>query len=430
MGIAINRTSFRALIIGAFVATSVLGSQVSPTWQNPNVGLTVDAVTDVHDASGSWKSPGLILREAELIISANIDPYASLVGNVLFSQQGAELHEAFVQFPLLPFNLKLKGGLMLANFGRWNRFHTHALPFISEPRIHREYAGGMMGLRGIELSWLVPIPHYLEVTASVYDLIDGHTHDFDPPDNAQYFTADRVAEMIGAVPHGGHYDYEDRHIYDESELYEIANEKLGLNLPIPNNPTVYRGLRSPEDYAYGGRITTSFEFGTELSADVGGSILYQGQWKQSSRSDQGFPDFYNKLLWGADVTFFWHPLHANQYRNLQLGFEVIGSKESYESLYPTSQIIEGFRTGGIAHIDYQHTEQWHVGGFGSLFQSNDLNNDLRIHAGGYITFVITHFQYLRLEYSRYEYPGYLDGVNRIMLQYDATIGYHTHGRQR
>ncbi|KMQ49419.1 Zinc-regulated TonB-dependent outer membrane receptor [Chitinispirillum alkaliphilum] len=429
MAIAINRTTW-GLIIGVCLVSNLFGSQVPPAWQNPDIGLTVDAVIDAHDASGSWQSPGLSLRGAELIISANIDPYAFLVGNVLFSQLGAELHEAFVEFPALPLNLKLRGGLLLANFGRWNRFHAHAMPFVTEPRIYSEYTSGMLALRGVELSWLMPFTHYIEVTASVYDLIDGHTHDTDPPDNSPDMTADKVAEMIGAVPHGGHYDYKGRHIYDESELFAIANEELGLNLPIPNNPRVYRGLNRPGNFAYGGRITTSFEFGTEVSADVGGSLLYQGLWKESLRTDEGFPQFYDKLLWGADVTFFWHPLTFNRYRNLQVGIEFIGSRENFEQLYPSRRVIEAFRTGGIFHTDYQLTQQWHIGGFGSMFQSNDQNKDTRIHAGGYVTFAITHYQYIRLEYSRYEYPGFLDGVNRVRLQYDATIGYHTHGRQR
>lgn len=424
MNTAINRLLVQGVVTGMLLSFSEGVAKPPPAWQNPDIGLTVDAIADAHDASGSWKSPGFSIRGAELIVSANIDPYASLLGNVLISQHGAELHEAFAEFPALPLNLNLKGGLMLANFGRWNRFHTHAMPFVSEPRIYREYAGGMLALRGIELSWLVPIPHYLEITASAYDLIDGHSHDVDPPDNSPDLSADEVAEMIGAVPHGGHYDYEGRHIYNEDELYEIAG------LPLPNNPKIFRGLRRPEDFAYGGRVVSSFEFGPAVSADVGASLLYQGLWNQSLRTDEGFPEFYDKLLWGADIVFFLHPLSANKYRNLQTGIEVLGTRESFEQLTPSSQVIEGWRSGALAHIDYQHTQQWHIGGFGSLFQSNDLNKNRRIHAGGYVTLAITHYQYVRLEYSRYEYPDVLESVNRILLQYDATIGYHTHGRQR
>jgi len=424
MRTAINRSVTATSVIGLCFSISVCASNVPPAWQNPDIGLTIDAIADAHDAPGSWKSPGLSIRGAELIASANIDPYAFFLGNVLISQHGAELHEAFAEFPSLPLNLTLKSGLMLANFGRWNRFHTHAMPFVSEPRIYKEYAGGMLALRGAELSWLLPIPHYLELTVSAYDLITGHTHDTDPADNSPEVTVEEVAAMIGAVPHGSHYDYEGRHIDDIAELYAIAG------LATPNDPKIYRGLRRPAEFAYGGRIASSFEFAAAASADVGASVLYQTYWKQSQRTAAGFPEAYDKLLWGTDIVFFWHPLHANKYRNLQAGLELLGSRESFERLVPFKQVVDAFRIGGTAHVDYQHTQQWHVGAFGSLFESNNLKNDTRIHAGVYVTCQITHYQYIRCEFSRFEYPDYLDGVNRCILQYDATIGYHTHGRQR
>lgn len=427
MNTAINRLFVQGLVVGMLFTVPVGFAKAPPAWQNPDIGLTVDAVADAHDAPGSWKSPGLTIRGAELIVSANIDPYASLLGNVLISQHGVELHEAFAAFPALPLNLKLKGGLMLANFGRWNRFHTHAMPFVSEPRIYREYAGGMLALRGVELSWLVPVMHYIEVTASAYDLIDGHSHDSDPVvavnTAVDSRTAEEIADSLGAAKHGTHWHHNGQ-ILEKEDLYAIAGEGA------TREPSLYTGLRRPDEFAYGGRVVSSFEFGPSVSADLGASLLYQGLWKQSQRTGEGFPEFYDKLLWGGDIVFFWHPLSANRYRNLQTGIEVLGSRESFEKLTPSSQVIEGWRTGGTAHIDYQHTQQWHVGAFGSLFQSNDIDKEIRIHAGGYITFSITHYQYVRLEYSRYEYPDVLDGVNRIMLQYDATIGYHTHGRQR
>lgn len=429
MNTATNRLFAQGLVIGMLLSFPSGAEKAPPAWQNPDIGLTVDAVTDFHDASGSWKSPGITIRGAELIVSANIDPYATLLGNVLISQKGAELHEAFAEFPALPLNLKLKGGLMLANFGRWNRFHTHAMPFVSEPRIYREYVGGMMALRGIELSWLVPLPHYLEVTASAYDVMKGHSHDNDPVVKMKEAkhdagrTPEEIADSLGASKHGTHWHHNGQ-ILEKDDLYAIAGQDAG------REPSLYTGLRRPEDFAYGGRVVSSFEFGPSISADVGVDILYQGLWKQSRRTDEGFPEFYDKLLLGGDIVLFRHPLSTNKYRNLQIGIEVLISRESFEQVTPSAKVITGWRTGGTAHVDYQHTEQWHVGGFGSLFQSNDLLKGRKVHVGGYVTFAVTHYQYVRLEYSRYEYPRRLDGVNRILLQYDATIGYHTHGRQR
>ena len=199
-----------------FVAGVVSGQQktsaVPPAWQNPDIGLTLDGVVDAHDAEGEWKSFGLTLRGAELIVSANIDPYASLLGNVLIGEDGAELHEAFAEFPFLPFNLKAKAGLMLAHFGRWNQFHVHAMPFTSEPRIYREYSHGLLALKGIELSWMPPIDHYVEITLSAYNRIQGHSHDVDPSGGSR--SAEEIAEEIGAEKHESHWHWNGTILYE------------------------------------------------------------------------------------------------------------------------------------------------------------------------------------------------------------------------
>jgi len=416
------------LTILLWYSAACSATTTTPTWQNPDIGLTIDAVVDAHDAAGAWKSPGLTFRGAELIASANIDPYAFLIGNVLISQHGAELHEAFAEFRTLPLNLKLKSGLMLANFGRWNRFHAHAMPFTSEPRMYKEYAGGMLSLRGVELSWLMPVMHFIELTVSAYDLLSGHTHATDPSDGAKQLSssgrsAQQIADSLGAQLHGDHWDYQGR-VYYAEDLLALDGGENG------NDPVLYTGLRKPGDFAYGGRLTTSLEFGPMISADLGASAIYQGLWKESNRVDEGFPHYYDKLLWGADVVFFWHPLSANKYRNLQTGVEILGSREKFEKVFPENTVVTAMRVGALAHVDYQYNAKWRIGAFGSLFESNDLQKQQRVHAGAYSTFNISHYQYIRLEYSRYDYPGVYDGVNRVQLQYDATIGYHTHGRQR
>jgi hypothetical protein len=417
------------LVVSAFAALAA-GSESArtapPAWQNPDIGLTLDGVIDAHDAEGPWKSPGVSLRGAELILSANIDPYASLLGNILISEHGAELHEAFAEFPFLPFNLKGKAGLMLANFGRWNRFHVHAMPFTSEPRIYKEYAGGLLALKGVELSWLAPIDHYFEVTLAAYDRIQGHSHDVDPSVGTTQSskTAEQVAAEIGAEKHGSHWHGANGEILYEEDLLALAGQASS------EDPVVVSGNRRPEGFAYGGRITTSLELGPAVSIDVGGSGIYQHQYKQTQRTTLNGRT-YGKLLYGADLTLFWHPLTSNKYRNLQVGAEMLGSYEGFERSAGGWLLEEYYnRMGAFLWAAWRHSERWQWGVFGEAFESNDYLADAMKRFGGFLTFNITHYQYARLEYSRYDYPGALEGVNRIMFQYDATIGYHTHGRQR
>lgn len=417
--------------IVAFAFTGVtqgreVTSAAPPSWQNPDIGLTFDGVIDAHDAENEWKSPGVTLRGAELIVSANIDPYAFLLGNVLISEHGVELHEAFAEFPYLPFNLKGKAGLMLANFGRWNRFHVHAMPFTSEPRIYKEYAGGLLALKGAEVSWMMPLDHYIEVTLSAYDKIQGHSHDVDPSIGSSQIirSADQIAKEIGAEKHGSHWHGSNGEILSEEDLLALAGTSSSTD-PVPVS-----GNRRPDGFAYGGRIATSFDIGSQVSIDLGGSGIYQHEYKVTQRLELNRRR-YSKLLYGADVTIFWHPSTSNKYRNLQIGAEMLGSYEGFERT-SGGWIFEDYynRMGVFSWLAWRQSERYQVGAFGEIFQSNNYLKDQKIRAGGYLTLNITHYQYVRLEYSRYEYPGTLEGVNRIMLQYDATIGHHTHGRQR
>jgi len=424
MAMTTEITRLHWLILVVFACAAVVtgrenSSAAPPAWQNPDIGLTVDGVIDAHDAEGPWKSPGVTLRGAELIISANIDPYAFLLGNVLISEHGAELHEAFAEFPFLPFNMKAKAGLMLAHFGRWNQFHVHAMPFTSEPRIYREYAHGLLALKGLELSWMPPIDHYVEITLSAYNRIQGHSHDVDPSAGSR--SAEEIAEEIGAEKHESHWHWNGTILYEEDLLAMAGGARA-------DDPVVITGNRRPEGFAYGGRIATTLEFGPQISVDLGGSGIYQQEYKQSQRVAE---QTYGKMLYGADFTLFWHPLTSNKYRNLQLGAEMLGSYEGFERL-DDGLILEEYynRLGVFSWIAVQMSERWNIGAFGEYFESNDYLDDIKQRYGGFATLNITHYQYVRVEFSHYEYPGVLDGVNRIMLQYDATIGHHTHGRQR
>jgi len=47
-----------------------------------------------------------------------------------------------------------------------------------------------------------------------------------------------------------------------------------------------------------------------------------------------------------------------------------------------------------------------------------------------VTYNISHYQRIRLEYVNDDRGDYADSVDQVILQFDGTIGFHTHGRQR
>lgn len=116
-------------------------------------------------------------REIELSLFGRIDPYAQGVVRIEAAEEfedGARVTElglAEANFTLiaLPFGTQLKLGLMRNRFGLLNEHHAHDLPQPDRPNVLVRFLGEE-GLRepGAELSWVAPLPFYLEALAGVF----------------------------------------------------------------------------------------------------------------------------------------------------------------------------------------------------------------------------------------------------------------------
>ena len=105
---------------------------------------------------------GFNLREVELAFSAAVDPYFKGYSMVSFSDDGAEIEEAFIETTCLPWGFQLKGGKFFSNFGRINSQHPHSWDFVDKPLIYQTTMG-YHGIdeKGVQLSWLAPLPFHL-----------------------------------------------------------------------------------------------------------------------------------------------------------------------------------------------------------------------------------------------------------------------------
>ncbi len=392
-------------------------------WQNPDIGFVYDMQVDMHDAESNqdgdarWTTRGFRVSTAELSVGADVDPYGRIDFNAFFDEDGAEIHELFFVLPALPMNLKVRGGHFLAAFGRWSQFHTHAMPFASEPRILREYLEGHLAPTGVEVSWLAPISHYVELTGGIYNSMAGHSHDTDP-------VAEGAAWGPDNPPPGCHFHGDELHCPGNADLADAYYAEVA----DPEDPTRERTNRGLGDLAYSGRLASSFEMGSSWSIDTGLSAVQQAHYSFSQR----FPGrTYSKLTWGADVTVFWNPPEANAYRGMDFGIEVLANREKLETREEDVFVQQDLaRSGFFAYVRYRASRRWEYGFFGEKFAPRRGPDDPRRRFGGFLTLNISHFQSLNLEISRYEKTPYTDPIHMLVLQYDGVIGYHTHGRQR
>lgn len=102
------------------------------------------------------------LHEVETVFQAAVDPYARADFFIAAGHEGEgeyafEVEEAYLTTLSLPHGLQLKGGKFRSVFGKLNRTHPHALPFIDTPSIYANYLGDEgLNDQGFSLSWLVP----------------------------------------------------------------------------------------------------------------------------------------------------------------------------------------------------------------------------------------------------------------------------------
>jgi hypothetical protein len=115
---------------------------------------------------------GFNLQQLELSIRSVVDPYFRFDSNIVFALAGVEIEEVYVTTLDLPANLQVRAGKFLTRFGRINPTHPHSWDFADQPfALGRVFGGeGNQGL-GLEVSWLTPLPWYVELVGSGTDAI-------------------------------------------------------------------------------------------------------------------------------------------------------------------------------------------------------------------------------------------------------------------
>ena len=136
---------------------------------NPDTSVIANFVGAFGRNGGPERS--FQLTEAEVAMSAVVDPYARADFFLAASSEGLEVEEGYITFTSLPKNFLLKVGKMRAQFGKVNTLHTHAMPTADRPLVTQNLVGGEEGISdsGASLSKLFDNPLlFLEATAEVY----------------------------------------------------------------------------------------------------------------------------------------------------------------------------------------------------------------------------------------------------------------------
>jgi hypothetical protein len=147
--------------------------------------------TGDHDPA----SNGFVLQQVELSISKAVDPYFRFDSNIVFHAEGVEVEEAYATTLALPYNLQARVGQFLNRFGRINPTHPHVWDFVDQPfEIGRVFGGEGSRGPGVELSYLTPLPWYVElVGAATGGLEEGTARSFSRGEEA---TVDDPGDLV------------------------------------------------------------------------------------------------------------------------------------------------------------------------------------------------------------------------------------------
>lgn len=115
-----------------------------------------------HEEAGYNAQNGFNLNYAELGFSGTVDPMFDATAIFHLSENNFEIEEAYFTTRQLPYNLRLKGGKFLSDFGRINGQHQHYWNFSTSPLVYNAFVGGH-GINeiGAQLQWIAPIDTYL-----------------------------------------------------------------------------------------------------------------------------------------------------------------------------------------------------------------------------------------------------------------------------
>ncbi len=141
---------------------------------NPDISLIADFAAaafsnDTHLETGAHdpQHNGFNLQALELSFAAAVDPYLRFDSHISLELSGIDVEEAYGTTLGLPFHLQARLGQFLNRFGRLNATHPHTWNFSDQPfALGRVFGSeGNKGLGG-ELSWLTPLPWYVELVGS------------------------------------------------------------------------------------------------------------------------------------------------------------------------------------------------------------------------------------------------------------------------
>ncbi len=161
-------------------------------------------------AENDPENTGVNVQEIEVGFQSVVDPYFRFDSFFSFSIEGVELEEAYATTLFsMPLNSQFRIGRARAKFGRINQLHRHSQNFVTLPIVAAEFLGEHLNPTSIEANFLVPVPWYMELSAS------GGSPDVETPTFQRSPDANNVGNLL--------------YIFHMANFFDVS-DSLGVSL--------------------------------------------------------------------------------------------------------------------------------------------------------------------------------------------------------
>jgi hypothetical protein len=370
---------------------------------NPAIGLVGETIFGYRSGksseTGSSRPGGYDVnqRSVELNVAASVDPFAKAYAVINASadpvtgEAALGVEEAALQTESLPWNMTLKAGRFFGEFGRLAYIHDHELPVVNRPLALDQYIGGESRTDGAQLNWLLPVDHYVSLTAGL-------------------------------------------------------GTQFGGDNP-PNNPGEFRNSSGLNFWS---RLSTYFDLTPDISLEPGVSVLWNphtsAQWASPGGANPQFPSAAGntftereRRLYGTDMVLSYKPLRDNQFRSLTWGTEILYSDNRYDVTDAAGSALPGGSVGALglySYLAYKLDREWTTG-FMFDYVEDAVNRKAQTFAySPYLTWATSHWNQIRLQYTYTDHNAESTAAfglrpdHAVYLQWSWIIGAHSHGWQQ
>jgi len=341
------------------------------------------------------KNRGFTLQNVELTLAGAVDPYVRGDAHIVLlidpaGETVVELEEAYLSTLDMPFHLELEAGQFFTEFGRLNPTHPHAWDFVDQPVVSSRMFGPD-GLRspGVQLSWLAPLPFFLELVLSAQ--------------NAQGETATSFRSVPGETFAGR--TLAEREMRGVEDLLYLA--RLRTSLDLTEDVTVVGGASA----LFGPNASAA-----EARTRIVGADLY-AKWRPLA-NDHGWPF----VAWQTEL--MWRAYEAGKV----LG--EVGAVEPATTLDDMgfyTQLLWGFARPWVGGVRVEHASG-EAAAFpladGGYDTSIDPLRDRRERYSAVLSYYPSEFSKLRLQYNYDRAQFSSEPAHSAFLQFEILYGAH------